>query len=318
MKRAAWVDLALFVLTRRFVCSLAITVLTVICWWYLADYYVMQRLPLPPTWLDRLLDLVASAGGHHEVYSTLVCWLEPLSAVLPSAAFVLMFCWLTRRQIRNGLGQENENDLAILDFGPIGADGLRHMLLFAAGHCEGVTQKYVLWLRDRQLRGPRAWAYGSWLVLLWLFLALPFLHSGVMEWIAASMSTPQNGIFNFRAYIDNASLSSREVFPLERNRGTNHWTVTPEVATALAVWERATLQTAAGDLPHLHRVISVHCVPPSCWLPGAPVSQDSHFRVQAGLARFDFGKFPTEPLKMNIVLLTLWGRELHSTTIDQK
>jgi hypothetical protein len=278
----------------------------------------MQSFSAPPRWLGAWLGLSIPAGEHLGIYFTLISWMEPVFVVLLSAIFISIFCLFTRWQIRRAMGQENQLDLALPDFGPIDDHGVSHILLGAAGNYHGITQKYLLWLRDGYLRKTiRKWISACWIVPLWLFLALPALHSPVLEWVGSASAT-QNRIFNVRAYIDDATLSSREVFPLDRDREAGAWTVTPEIAAALAIWEKGTLQLSAGDWPHMHRFIKVHCLPPNCWLSGNGNSKDLRFPVQAGRVQFDFGKFPTEPLKIDMAVQTWWGRELQLAKIEQR
>src|ERR1039457_1434446 len=130
MKRPAWVNVAGFALSRRQgYCPLLASVLLLV-WWNLADFYVSQRFRGLPE-LNEIL--------------------------LMGCTFCLLLSGLvlaTRRKIRRGLSGFAVRDLSVE--WPEKLDERRAVLSEIATHCDGLSGKYVEWLRARRA-GWKPW-----------------------------------------------------------------------------------------------------------------------------------------------------------------
>lgn len=305
--------MALFVLTQRVVFSATLGALTIIIWWLLSDYYLVQLLP------DWYLRWVAPACA------------DLLATLIPSTLLLAFFAWITKRQIREGICDEIEvvprqnSDLP-------GHDGLRAMLLWTMPQCRGVAQRYVSWLQGN-LAGPRPWLQASWILVLGLFLGLPSAHSYLMEQIASFFSrTPPylcclphevlrapDKIFNVRNRVPDFDGRKSLTYRLDQRTSLRDWYMPPEAREANVVKESGSLLIYAGDFPHLHRRIHVSCSLPDCGFPGLPSKTEALLPVRAGEANLEFVQSPRGiHLNVDLVLLTHSGRRLDWAFVEPK
>jgi hypothetical protein len=293
MNVPAWLNVALFALSQRLGYCLLIAVAMLLLWWSRADYYVSRNHPENPEPDDT--SLVAAV-------------------FLPSLALLVL---ATQFQIKRGLRGFVDPDP---NFQGTGKNERRAMLSHIADNCKGISNRYVVWLRDNG-SGCRAWFPALWLPGLAMFLAFPPLHSGLMESIAEfSRKTPPSllGVASedraddsIYAIVSEAEQGSGVKTITGLDFQNPHWVRPP--ASQVATASRTFLVFYAGDYPHVHRHIEVSCTSPYC----VPRS-DSRPHLRRAIARFEYmqpNALLQRPLNAFAALSTCWGQPLPSGRI---
>jgi hypothetical protein len=310
VNRPAWINVALFALSRRRGYCLALSGIQFLVWWNFADFYVCKRFPDRPEYNDALLISVA---------------LFPLLLALIVA---------TRIQIRRGLTRFAEPGLN--GKGPETLGEWRAMITEIAGNCDGLSKRYVAWLGDSGY-GWRGWVSAAWLPALAVFLASPPLHSGLMGYVSDfSRKTPPSLIDmeseakaeDFIFGIDNVALSGKDapvVTGLAFRDGK--WNRTPDSKVGTA--KKTYLIFAAGDFPHVHRRLEVlGCALPNCSVPPAGGSGPAPVQpkttcfptLRRARACFEYWQplaaYRPLPLNVRVVMRTPWGHALDLVRIE--
>ena len=301
-------------LTQRIGFSLALAIITVASWWYLADYYLAQLLP------DWYSEWVSPE------------WVDLFSTLIPSACLLSVFSVITRLQISEGLQQNVTEVSSQQNPGLFCNDTLRAMLLLMVPRYQGIAQRYVFWLQGN-LAGLGSWLRASWVIVLWLFLILPPLHSCIMEHIATFIRrTPPyfcclpgeplrapDEIFNVRNRVGDVEAQKFVTYRLNPGMSNHDWSMPPDARADTHIKESGTLIIYVGDFPHLHHRIKVRCSLPDCGFPGLPAKREKELPVRAGKAEFDFLQPPRGThLNVDLVLLTHSGQRLDWAVVEPK
>ena len=308
MNRPAWINITLFALSQRRVSCLILAGILLAVWWNLADFYVCNGFPDIPELSDTLL--------------------------VAGTFFPLLFGLVvaTRIQVRRGLRSFAE-PAPKFKWGKT-TDISRAMLAEISSHCDGLSRRYVNWLGDYG-RDRMGWLSALGLPLFATFLALPPLHSGLMECISnLSSKTPPSlmdrksqakaddvifGIDSVAEQGNEALVATGLVF------GDGEWNRTPDskIETASTTY----LIFHGGDYPHVHRRLHVlGCALPNCSVsPAASSSPPLHPRtcfssLRRASACFEYWQplaaYRPLPLNVRAVIQTLWGRPLDSVRIE--